>query len=116
VNWAASAGVVWLVFVALVLSGLALGACSPSLMTIVANTVGSEDLGVANAAQSMVAQIGNVGGIQVLAILQASIAGAAGFTAAYVVGGGVALVSIVCAALVGRDRVAELRLVQPEAA
>jgi EmrB/QacA subfamily drug resistance transporter len=113
---AASGGIVWLVFVALVLSGLALGACSPSLMTIVANTVGSEDLGVANAAQSMVAQIGNVGGIQVLAILQAGIAGAAGFTTAYVVGAGVAFASILCAAMVRRDRVADLTLVQAEAA
>jgi hypothetical protein len=64
----------------------------------------------------MVAQIGNVGGIQVLAILQAGIAGAAGFTTAYVVGAGVAFASILCAAMVRRDRVADLTLVQAEAA
>jgi EmrB/QacA subfamily drug resistance transporter len=82
------------VFVALVLSGLGLGASSPSLVSSVANAVEPEDLGVANAAQVMVAQLGVSVGIQLMIAVQAG----ATFTAAYAVGGAVALLGVGAAA------------------
>jgi EmrB/QacA subfamily drug resistance transporter len=96
----ASSGTVALIAVALVLSGLGLGASSPSLVSSVASAVDERDLGVANAAQAMVAQIGTVAGIQVLATVHESIGGADGFAAAYVVGALVATLGVAGAACV----------------
>jgi len=89
-----------LVFVGLVLSGLALGASQPSLITEAANTVDDSKLGVANAVQQMAAQIGAVIGIQVLSTIQLGGGGTAGFTSAYAVGAVVAAIGIAGAALV----------------
>jgi EmrB/QacA subfamily drug resistance transporter len=94
----AASGTVPLIAIALVLSGLGLGASSPSLVSSVASAVDERDLGVANAAQAMVAQIGTVAGIQVLAALHESIAGSNGFTVAYLVGAAVAAVGVAGAA------------------
>lgn len=98
--FAASGDVLALVFVALVLSGIGLGGSAPSLITVVANTVDAEDLGVANAAQQMVAMIGAVAGIQVLSTIQGGSEAAGPFTAAYLVGGAVAVVGVVAASFV----------------
>lgn len=98
--FAAGAHVVALVFVGLVLSGIGLGGSAPSLITVVANTVRPEDLGVANAAQQMVAMIGAVAGIQVLSTIQGGSESAAPFTAAYLVGGAVAIIGVVAALFV----------------
>lgn len=102
--FAASAGLVALVFFALVLSGIGLGGSAPSLITVVANTVDAEDLGVANAAQQMVAMIGTVAGIQVLSMIQGGSEDAAPFTAAYLVGGAIAVVGVVAASFVRSSR------------
>jgi EmrB/QacA subfamily drug resistance transporter len=102
--FAASAAVVALVFVGLVLSGIGLGGSAPSLITVVANTVGAEDLGVANAAQQMVAMIGTVAGIQVLSTIQGGSESAAPFTAAYLVGGAIAVVGVVASSFVRSSR------------
>jgi EmrB/QacA subfamily drug resistance transporter len=102
--FAASAAVVALVFVGLVLSGIGLGGSAPSLITVVANTVDAEDLGVANAAQQMVAMIGTVAGIQVLSTIQGGSEASAPFTAAYLVGGVVAVVGVVASAFVRSSR------------
>lgn len=85
-----------LIVVALVLSGLGLGISAPSLMSSVANAVDSSDLGVANAAQAMVAQVGISVGIQVLVVVQDS----ASFATAYLVGGAVAVMGVVAASFV----------------
>ena len=90
----ASAGILALIFVALAVSGLGLGASQPSLTTVVANTVEPEHLGVANGAQQMVAQIGVVSGIQALSVLQGAAGGTTGFVAAYLAGGAVAVVGL----------------------
>jgi EmrB/QacA subfamily drug resistance transporter len=105
---AAGAEVLALVFVALVLSGIGLGSSMPSLTTVLANEVESERLGVANAAQQMVAQIGVVTGIQVLSVVQGAVGGARGYVVAYVLGGGIAVFGVVGAVLVrdGRQRTA----------
>jgi MFS family permease len=97
---AAGAGVVALVFAALVLSGIGLGGSAPSLITVVANTVDEQDLGVANAAQQMVAMIGATAGIQVLSTVQGGSEAAGPFTAAYLLGGAVAIVGVVAAGFV----------------
>jgi EmrB/QacA subfamily drug resistance transporter len=102
---AAATGQIALVFVALVLSGLGMGTSSPSLVTVVANAVPARDLGVANAAQQMVAQIGNVAGIQVLATVQGDSHLAGPFVAAYAVGALAAVLAVAAAAFV-RDRAA----------
>jgi MFS family permease len=98
-----------LVFGALVLSGLGLGTSQPSLITSAANAVETESLGVANAAQVMVTQIGVVAGIQVLSTIQGGGSSTGSFTLAYLVGGIVAVVGIVGAAFVqSADRPARL--------
>ncbi len=89
-----------LVYTALLLSGLGLGISSPSLISSVANAVGPDDLGVANAAQIMVTQIGVVAGIQVLSTLQGGETSASSFTVAYLVGGAMALVGLVASCFV----------------
>jgi MFS family permease len=98
---------VWLVFAGLVLSGLGLGASSPSLVTVVANAVEERDLGVANAAQQMVAQIGTVAGIQVLSTVQGSSSAKAPFTAAYLIGGAVAVLGVIAATFLRSSRTSE---------
>jgi MFS family permease len=89
-----------LVFCALVLSGLGLGAASPSLIASVANTVGDADLGVANAAQAMVAQVGVSVGIQTMVVVQSSGSGPSAYSLAYLVGGVVAACGVVAASFV----------------
>jgi EmrB/QacA subfamily drug resistance transporter len=96
----AASETVGLIALALVLSGLGLGASSPSLVSSVASAVDERDLGVANAAQAMVAQIGTVAGIQVLATVHESIGGRDGFAMAYVAGAIVAAVGVAGAACV----------------
>jgi hypothetical protein len=99
------------VFAALVLSGLGLGASSPSLISSAANAVETETLGVANAAQVMVTQIGAVAGIQVLSTIQDGATTTGPFTLAYIAGGIVAALGIVSAAFVrSADRPVRLRV------
>lgn len=97
-------GALALVLLALVLSGIGLGGSAPSLITVVANTVDSSDLGVANAAQQMVAQIGVVAGIQVLSTIQAGSDESGPFVVAYLVGAVASVVGIAGAAAVTRRR------------
>src|SRR5437763_1147465 len=105
----ASTETLGLVFGALVLSGLGLGTSQPSLITSAANAVETESLGVANAAQVMVTQIGVVSGIQVVSTIQGGSSSAGSFTLAYLAGGIVAVVGIVGAAFVqSADRPARL--------
>jgi EmrB/QacA subfamily drug resistance transporter len=102
-----------LIVVGLAASGLGLGWSSPSLVSSVANAVDERDLGVANAAQSMVTQIGTVAGIQVLAAVHEAIGGRDGFSVAYLVGAGVAAIGVLGAAGVrSADRARVLRAVE----
>jgi hypothetical protein len=100
-----------LVFAALVLSGLGLGTSQPSLISSAANAVETESLGVANAAQVMVTQIGVVAGIQVLSTMQDGATTTGPFAIAYVAGGIVAALGIIGAAFVrSADRPVRLRV------
>jgi EmrB/QacA subfamily drug resistance transporter len=102
-----------LVFVALVLSGLGLGTSQPSLISSAANAVDAASLGVANAAQVMVTQIGVVAGIQVLSAVQGGGSSTGSFTVAYLAGGAVAVLGILGAAFVqSADRPVRLRVAE----
>jgi MFS family permease len=95
-------GVLGLVLAGLALGGLANGAASPSLVTVAANAIPHEDLGVGNAAQQMIAQIGAVAGMQAMSLTAVGLGGN-GFSAAFVVGGIAAAGAVVAAAGL-RDR------------
>jgi EmrB/QacA subfamily drug resistance transporter len=102
-----------LVFAALVLSGLGLGTSQPSLISSAANAVDASSLGVANAAQVMVTQIGVVAGIQVLSTVQGGGSSTGSFTVAYLAGGAVAVLGILGAAFVqSADRPVRLRVAE----
>ncbi len=95
-----------LVEVALVLSGLGFGVGQPPLAASVANEFRPEDLGTASASQQLMAQVGNVAGIQVMETVQAAAdrghsgpaALLASFHDAFLVGGAVAVVGVAAAA------------------
>ena len=91
-----------LVVLGLLLSGVAGGTATPSLITIAANTVPDDHLGVGNASQQMADAIGAVIGIQVLATIQAGGGGADGFTLAFIGGAVVALVGAVAVTTIPR--------------
>jgi EmrB/QacA subfamily drug resistance transporter len=99
------------VFAALLLSGLGLGSSQPSLISSAANAVEPERLGVANAAQVMVTQIGVVTGIQVLSTIQGGAADVSSFTTAYLLGAAIAVVGVIGATFVrSADRTVTLRV------
>lgn len=91
-----------LIIGALALSGVGMGMASPSISSSVANSVDEEQLGIASAAQQLVTQVGVVAGIQLMSTIQASCEATAGLTgsfrSAYLVGAGVALAGVLCAA------------------
>jgi EmrB/QacA subfamily drug resistance transporter len=97
-----------LVEVALVLSGVGFGVGQPPLSASVANEFRPEDLGTASASQQLMAQVGNVAGIQVMETVQAaadrgrsgSAALLASFHDAFLVGAAVALVGVATASMV----------------
>ena len=97
-----------LVVLALGLSGLGFGVCSPSLSASVANAVEIERMGSASAALQLASQVGQVAGIQVMETVQVARQHSAGlvgsFHEAYLVGAGVAAVAVVAASFVERAR------------
>jgi MFS family permease len=89
-----------LVIGALALSGIGLGASSPSIASSVGNAVPDDMLGVASAAQQVTTQLGVVAGIQIMATIQAARSHSGVVTSfhdAYLFGAGVCLLAIVCA-------------------
>ena len=95
------------VIASLALSGIGLGASSPSMAATVANAVDEDDLGVAGATQQLVTQVGVVAGIQLMQTVQVSLRPTAGlvgsFHVAYLVGGAVAAIGIAAATFVRRS-------------
>jgi EmrB/QacA subfamily drug resistance transporter len=67
----------------LALSGMGLGASSPSMAATIANAVDESDLGIAGAAQQMMTQIGVVAGIQLMQTAQISGVHAVGLVGSY---------------------------------
>ena len=103
---APGAGDHWVVL-SLALSGIGLGASSPSMAATVANAVDEDDLGVAGAMQQLMTQVGVVAGIQLMQTVQVSTADSLGvvgsFHAAYWLGGAVSVLGVVAAAFVRRS-------------
>lgn len=92
--------VIWVMLLAIALSGLGMGAAQPAIATSVANSVDDADLGVAGATQQLVSQLGTSIGMNLLDTIQVAAVPTAGvggsFVRAYVVGaaitaGGMAL-------------------------
>lgn len=100
----------WVIIGALALSGIGMGTSAPAMAASVANAVDERDLGVVTAAQQMVAQLGVVAGIQILQTVQAArepiVGEAASYHAAYLVGAGVAALSVIMALFVRSTRAA----------
>jgi EmrB/QacA subfamily drug resistance transporter len=96
-----------LVVAALGLSGVGLGASSPSMAATVANAVDEDDLGIAGATQQLMTQIGVVAGIQLMQTLQVSREPVVGlvesYQSAYLLGAGVCVLGVVAAAFVRRS-------------
>lgn len=88
--------------VALVLAGIGLGVSTPSIAATVANSVDESDLGIASAAQQVMAQVGMVSGIQLMKTVQAARVDAVGlagsFADAYWLGAAVCVFAVVAAA------------------
>jgi EmrB/QacA subfamily drug resistance transporter len=106
---------------ALVLSGVGLGISSPSVAASVGNAVDVADLGIASAAQQLLTQVGLVAGIQLMQTVQAarepSVGTVAAFHEAYLLGGAVCALALVCAVWVrSADRDAFERAAAPVAA
>ncbi len=85
------------VFIGLCGAGIGMGTGSPSLISAVGNTVESNELGVANAAQGMIGQVGVVIGIGVLSTVQSAGTGDHSFVNAYGVATVLAVGAIVAA-------------------
>jgi EmrB/QacA subfamily drug resistance transporter len=106
------------VFVALALSGVAMGTASPAMAASVANAVQDHDLGIAGAAQQMVSTLGTAAGTQVLFTVQEAQQHnglSASFHAAYLVGAVAAAVGVVASAFVVRSRHGDAPRGRPEA-
>ena len=112
----ASSSLLW-IEVALILSGIGMGACAPAMIASVANAVDNRDLGVAGAASQTMSQVGVVAGMQILLTVQATTEaahGARSYAIAYYVGCGVALAAAVAAGFVRRTRHAEPAAAPPD--
>ena len=108
-----------LIVLALGLSGLGFGVCSPSIAASVANAVEIERMGSASAALQLASQVGQVAGIQIGETIQVAREHAVGvvasFNDAYLVAGMVAVVGVVAAAFVrGRVDRHEVPTLSPE--
>ncbi len=93
---------IYLVGAGLVLQGLGQGLCSPSLNAAVAGAVPQESLGIATAANRLVSQIGTAFGITLLTGIYAS---PSGYQPAFMAGGAMALLAVLAAAGMKRERV-----------
>jgi EmrB/QacA subfamily drug resistance transporter len=90
------------VYCGLALAGVGMGIANPSLVSVVGNAVQPSELGVANAAQSMIAQLGVVIGMGMMSTVQASSNGSGAFVAAYLLGGALAFAAVIAATFVHR--------------
>ena len=89
-----------LLVAALALSGVGLGIASPSVAASVGNAVDESDLGIASAAQQLLTTVGLVAGIQLMQTVQSAREPVVGtvrsFHDAYLLGGAVCVLALVC--------------------
>lgn len=91
----------WLVVLALALSGAGIGVSGPALTSLVANAVDDADLGVAGAMQQLMSQLGAVlGSVVMTTVLQASGGSTRGYHLAFLVAAVVAGVAAITASFV----------------
>ncbi len=101
---------IFVVVVALALSGLGMGVCQPATSSTMANELAEHEYGVMSAAALLAAQVGEVAGIQLVLTIQESIAKSSGlgnvhhstallhsFSVPFWIGTGVAALAVVCA-------------------
>ncbi len=79
----------------LMIAGMGLGVCQPSLAAIVGNAVDEHSFGIASSAIQMTSSIGAVAGISVLTALTAGSDSAEVFYYGYLLGAGVAAMGFV---------------------
>lgn len=94
---------IWIVVLALSLSGAGIGVSSPALTSLVANAVDDANLGVAGAMQQLASQMGAVLGSVVMTAVQAAREPAgleSSYRAAFLVAAGVAVAAAVAATFV----------------
>ncbi|MFM7535069.1 MAG: MFS transporter [Acidimicrobiales bacterium] len=94
----------WLVPIALVLSGGAVGLAQPSYGTAVARSVDPGDLGVANGMSSTLVNLGMLSGIQAMFAVLGDGDSAGRYAAAFAVAGAVAVASVPFGLMMGRTR------------
>jgi predicted MFS family arabinose efflux permease len=88
----------------LALAGFGLGGATPSLVTLVANSVAPQDLGAAAAANTMLVQVGVTVGIQLMTAILGDDRSAGRFTLAFAVAGLLATLGLAFATVVGSSR------------
>jgi len=98
--------------VGLVLQGAGHGLGLPSLTSSIANAVSEEDLGIASAANRLMAQAGSAFGITLLSLVYGGLNTSAGFSRAYAVGAALSALSLLAALLM--RGYARQRAVAPE--
>ncbi len=88
----------------LAVAGFGLGGATPSLVTLVANSVADRDLGAAAAANTMLVQVGVTDGIQLMTAILGDDRSAGRFTVAFAVAGLLAALGLAFATIVGASR------------
>ena len=91
---------IYVVGAGLVLQGMGQGLCGPSLHTAIAGAVPQENLGIATAANRLVNQVGTAFGIALLT----GVYGPYGYQPAFIAAGALALLGLLAAAAMTRDR------------
>lgn len=97
----------WLVILGLSLSGISAGIASPSYQTLVANSVDSKDLGIANGMNQTILWIGIIMGIQSMGALAGADPSTSRYQLTFLFGGAVALIGLIAPAFVGKKSVAD---------
>ena len=92
-----SGSALWLVIVALILSGVSAGIASPAQQTMVANAVDQADLGLANGMSQTITWIGTITGLQTMLVILGDTPTTGRFALTYLIGGAVATLGVVAA-------------------
>ena len=98
----AGGGALWLMIVGLCLSGISAGIGSPSYQTLVANSVDSKDLGVANGMNQTMLWIGIILGIQSMGAIVGDDPSTSTYRWTFLFGAGVALIGLIAPILAGK--------------
>lgn len=98
----AGGGALWLMIIGLSLSGLSAGIASPSYQTLVANSVDSKDIGIANGMNQTMLWIGIIMGIQSMGAFAGEDPSTATYRWTFMFGAGVALIGLLAPIFAGK--------------